>query len=197
MTETQPNPPRVVRALVEMLVRPSDAESIPGDLLEEYREVRRPLLGRLRADMWYIKQVLSVLWRLMWRCAVAIAAFRIFSFPLVATDVNPSLVPSPGVSVIDALILVWTGYYGSRRTGRISTGIITAIATTFVSLATFCAYALIVDPTLLQAPFEKPFIFAIMSIVLMLALSFGLVAGTAGAAAGRWLRSGPPKTRLT
>src|SRR5262249_8857568 len=101
MTGTQPNPPRLAYALLQALLRPSDSESIPGDLLEEYREVRRPQIGRLRADAWYIKHVLSVLWRVMWPCIVAITAQRIIAFPL-PNGWNPSLVPAPGVSLFDA-----------------------------------------------------------------------------------------------
>ena len=191
MTETRLNPPRVAHALLEILVRPPDAESIPGDLLEEYREVRRPSMGRLRADVWYAKHVLSVLWSLVRPCAVAIVALRIISFPL-PTGSNPSLVPAPGVSLLDALILVWAGYYGARRTGRLSTGIVTAGATSIVGVTTFFAYALIVSPGLLRAPFEKPFILAITSVLVLIAVGFGLTLGTVGAAAGRWLRPARP-----
>ena len=82
MSVTDRRPPRWAHALLESLLRPSDSESIPGDLLEEYREVRCPSLGPLRADVWYMKQVLSVLWRVAWPCVVAIIALRILSFPL-------------------------------------------------------------------------------------------------------------------
>ena len=196
MIDTQPNPPRLAHVLLVMLVRPSDSESIPGDLLEEYRDVRRPALGRFRADLWYVKHVLSVLWSLIRPCAVAMVALRIVAFPFPA-GWNPSLVPAPGVSVIDALILVWAGYYGAHRTGRISTGIVTAGATSIVGVTTFFAYASIAFPSLLRAPFEKPFILAITSVVLLIAVGFGLAVGGVGAAAGRWLRPAPPNPRLT
>ena len=90
MSVTDRRPPRVAYALLKSLLRPSDSESIPGDLLEEYREVRCPSLGPLRADVWYMKQVLSVLWRVAWPCVVAIIALRIVSFPL-PRGWNPSL----------------------------------------------------------------------------------------------------------
>jgi hypothetical protein len=196
MTGTQPNPPRPADALLGALLRPSDSESIPGDLLEEYREARRPRLGRLRADVWYIKQVLSVLWRVTWPAVVAIMAQRIVSFPL-PNGWNPSLVPAPGVSLLDAVIFLWAGYYGSRRTGRLGTGIITAGATSFIGFAMFLVYAAVTMPRLLLAPFENPFIFVIMSILLVLALSFGIVTGTIGAAVGRWLTPTTRRARLT
>jgi hypothetical protein len=170
------------------MLRPSDFESIPGDLLEEYRAVRRPTLGRLRADAWYVEQVLSVLWRVVWPSVAAIAAVRMLSFPLPG-GWNPSLVPAPGVSLLDGFILVWAGYYSSMWTGRFSTGIVTSAVTSFVGFTMFLIAAAVTRPTLLWAPFEKPFIFVIMAIMLAMALGFGLAAGIAGATAGRWLPS--------
>src|SRR3954468_24641011 len=108
MTDAQPCPPRLAHALLLASLRPSDSESIPGDLLEEYREIRRPSLGRLRADTWYIRQVLSVLWRILWPCFLAIAALRIISFPL-PSGWNASLVRAPGTSILDALVFFWAG----------------------------------------------------------------------------------------
>src|SRR5215471_19330193 len=106
MTDKQLNPPRLAQALLRALLKSTDAESIPGDLLEEYREIRRPSLGPLRANAWYIKHVVSILWHVMWPWAVAIGVLRILSFPL-PSGWNPSLVPAPGVSLLDALIFLF------------------------------------------------------------------------------------------
>jgi len=185
MSDTQQSPPRWAQALLKSLLKPSDSESVPGDLLEEYRDVRRPSLGRLRADAWYVEQMFSVLWRVAWPCLVAIIAVRILSFPL-PREWNPGLAPAPGLSLLDALVLVWAGYYGSQRTGRFSTGIVMAAVTSLLGFTTFFIYAAITMPSLLRAPFEKPFIFVIMAILLTMAFSFGIAAGTVGAAVGRW-----------
>ena len=53
-------PPRWAESLLIFLLRPCDQETIPGDLLEEYREERLPLLGHARADFWYIQQVFTI-----------------------------------------------------------------------------------------------------------------------------------------
>ena len=53
-------PPRWAESLLVFLLRPCDQETIPGDLLEEYREERLPLLGHARADHWYIRQVFII-----------------------------------------------------------------------------------------------------------------------------------------
>ena len=186
MTNTQPNPPRVAQALLRLLVRPSEFECIPGDLLEEYREAKRPSLGRLRADIWYVKHVLSVLVHLVWPCVFAIVALRLLTFPI-PRGWNPSLVQAPGVSLLDALVFVWTGYYATQRTHRIATGVLAAGVTSVLGVLVFFVYAGITTPGLLLAPFEKPFIFVIVSVALAIALGFGIVFGSAGALAGRWM----------
>ena len=190
MSDTRHGPPRWAHALLESLVRPSDIESIPGDLLEEYRDVKRPSLGRRGADAWYIQQTVSVLWRVVWPCVVAIVVLRIVSFPL-PHGWNPSLVPAPGASLLDAAVFVWAGYCGSQRSGRLITGIVAATVTSVIGFATFFIYAAITRPTLLLAPFANPFIFVIMTILLAIAVTFAIVAGMAGAIAGRWM----PPTR--
>jgi hypothetical protein len=63
MMTSELTPPRWADAMLRSCLRPSDRESIAGDLLEEYRAVRGPALGPLRANVWYVGQVLSVLWR--------------------------------------------------------------------------------------------------------------------------------------
>jgi hypothetical protein len=173
------------------LLRPADRESIAGDLLEEYREVRRPALGAVRADAWYIKHVVSVLWRLVWPFASAVIAVTALSFPL-RWSWNHSIVQAPAVSVLDGLIYLLAGYYGSQRTALVRTGIITAGATSILAVTAFLAVAAIGRPSLLLAPFEKPFIFVIVLVLLLIAFGYGAVLGSIGGVIGRWL---PPARR--
>jgi hypothetical protein len=55
------SPPRWLEALLLRTLSPRDRETISGDLLEEYREARRPLLGPVRANIWYARQLISLL----------------------------------------------------------------------------------------------------------------------------------------
>ncbi len=187
MTETYTNPPGWAQALLGCVSRRSDPESIPGDLLEEYREVRRPGLGRAQADAWYVRQVMSLFWRVLWPCILPMAAVKLLApWPV---GWNPSLVPLPNVSTLDALALLWAGYYGSRRTGLLRTGIVTACATSLVALAALFAYAMLTVPGLPLDLAEKPFMFVIMIIILAVAVVFAAAIGAAGGAVGR--RSAP------
>lgn len=57
---TSKRPPRWAEYLLIHMLKPRDRESIPGDLFEEYREERAPVLGRAQANLWYYRQVLSL-----------------------------------------------------------------------------------------------------------------------------------------
>lgn len=190
MTERQADPPRLAQALLRAFVLPLHAESIPDELLEQYREVKRPSLGKRRADWWYVKHALGALWRIVWPCLVAVVALRILTLQL-PRGWNPFLVQAPGVSLLDALIYVCAGFYASQRTNRIASGIVTSGLTSIFNLLMFFIYATVRNPSLLLA-FEKPVIFAIAGVLTAIAVGFGIAAGAVGAAAGRGL---PPAFR--
>jgi hypothetical protein len=188
MIDERANPPRVAQRLLRVTLRPQDAETVAGDLLEEYREVRRPALGALKADAWYWGHVLSVLAHLVWPLALALlgaravlAAFMLF--PL-SGGWNPSLVPAPNVSLMDALFFLAAGYVGARRTGRLATGLVSATALGLIDFAAFAAVATLMFPTLPAAIWGKPFILLIGCTFLALAMAFALAFGAAGAVVG-------------
>ena len=52
-------PPAWLERALLLFLNPRDRQTIPGDLLEEYHEERLPNLGPLRANLWYLRQVLS------------------------------------------------------------------------------------------------------------------------------------------
>lgn len=191
MTSKDASPPRWAEALLRSLVRPSDRESISGDLLEEYRVARRPSLGALGADAWYIKHVLSVLVRLMWPpCALLLVVLTLGAL-IPATEGRAvgygSPVRAPGISLLHALSYAWAGYYGFRRTHLIATGMLAAGLTSLMGVMVFFAAAAIENPGLLLAPFSKPFIFVILAICLLLALGYGILMGAVGGVIGRWM----------
>jgi hypothetical protein len=190
MIDEQANPPRFAQELLRVTLPRRDAEAIAGDLLEEYRAVRRPSLGRARADVWYVGHVLSVGWRLLWPFAVALIAARAILvalqlFPMAGPWI-PSLVPAPNVSLLDAAFFVAAGYYGAYRTGRIATGIVNASALGLIDFALFAVYAMFAVPMLFAAIQEKPFILVIGGTFFAIAVAFAVTLGVVGAAVGRW-----------
>ena len=155
--------------------------------------MRHPVLGAFWATAWYVKQLLSVLWRLMWPGLLALTSLTLFSLKVKALG-YPSLVPAPLVSLEDGLVYLWVGYYASRRTGLIRTGAIVAGATSFVGFIVLFTSIAIMNPDLLAAPFAKPFIFVIVSVMMILALGVGVFAGTLGGVVGKWLAPVAPRT---
>jgi len=184
------SPPGWAEAVLRSLLRPADRESISGDLLEEYRTAKRPALGTLRADACYIKHVLSVLWRLIRPCALTMAGVTLLSLMFKGLWYG-SVVQAPGVSLLDALIYLWAGYHGSRRTRLIATGILAAGSTSLVGFTTLFAAAAIRLPSLLMFPVAHPASLLILSALLLTALGFGVVIGCVGAVVGRCMPSAP------
>ena len=67
-------PPRWAEAALRLLLAPADRESVPGDLLEAYRDTIVPSRGPAAADRWYLQQVAGFAWRSLWVWIVLIAA---------------------------------------------------------------------------------------------------------------------------
>ena len=72
------SPPQWGEPALRLFLKPEDRESVPGDLLEEYRLVVRPARGRLRADAWYVWQLAGHAWRATWPWGAALAASVVF-----------------------------------------------------------------------------------------------------------------------
>lgn len=58
---TEKSPPRWLERTLLHFLPARDRETISGDLLEEYREEQAPRFGALRANVWYLRQVLSLI----------------------------------------------------------------------------------------------------------------------------------------
>jgi hypothetical protein len=188
MTDMNATPPRLAQWVAGVFVPAREIDSVTGDLLEEYREVQLGERGKRHADLWYFAQVLSLAGRVIWPGLLAIVALRLLTFPLPGRTI-PSLVPSPGTSLLDAVVLIWIGYHAAARTGQSITGILAASATGVLGFGSFFVYAIATQPSLLLAPVRTPFVVVIFCVLLLIAVLFAVVAGAAGAAAGRWRHS--------
>jgi hypothetical protein len=67
MSALTPTPPRWAENLLECLLASRDRETIAGDLREQYAESITPQRGRLRANLWYLRQLSSFLPRLIFQ----------------------------------------------------------------------------------------------------------------------------------
>jgi len=191
MKSGEVTPPGWAEAILRTLLRPSDRESITGDLLEEYRLVRYPAQGRLRSNVWYVRHVFSVLLHLLLPLLPFAALVGLLQV-LHNSPWNYSPIPAPGLSIFHAALDLGAGLFASRRTGLIRTGVIAGAAISFlillITLTGSATYGV-----LSRAPFSDPFIFVILSLWILMAVSFGSCAGAIGGVIGRWL--GPARSR--
>jgi hypothetical protein len=212
MKNTEANPPRWAETILQCLLKPSDRDSTVGDLLEEYRAARRPSLGAVRANVWYIVQVLSILWRLIQPAVLVMTAQSVF---LALTVFRPghhaphplplglptlgsialsivwygSLVGTPGVSVFDAAIYFLVSYRGVQRTGRIATGVLLAGVTSGVAMLVLFIAAATITPGLAMAVVEQPLLLLILSVYVMVPLAYSALMGLLAGIVGRWMRA--------
>ena len=211
MTTKECTPPRWSEALLRMMLRPSDRDAISGDLLEEYRAVRRPALGAVGANAWYLTQTASVLWRLMWPAAALLVAQSVFlaltvfqpghHAPHSILDAPPvwlavsfrfvwygSLVGAPGVSLFDAAIYFVAAYAAVQRTRLIKTAVLISALTSIVGFATLFATAAVVTPSLAVGLLEHPVLLLILSTYFVIPLAYAAAIGALAGSLGSWLR---------
>jgi len=183
-------PPRWAEAILKSMLRPSDRESISGDLLEEYRAVRYPAYGRLRANAWYVKHVFSVLMHFMWPILLAAALVGLLQ---VMHNRGYGLVPFPALLIFHGTLYLGAGFRASRRTGLIRAGIIAGAATSLTVFA-ITVTGMVVGFPLFKILFSKHFDFVrILSVGILMFLAIGIVAGTIGGMIGWWIGPHRPK----
>jgi len=133
-------PPAWTQELLTWLVPRSSEESIPGDLLEEYREAVRPSRGQWRANLWYVRQVAGFLCRLAWMF-VALNAAALILRTILDTFVPPGFAPhsyqlrssASTYSAVGTFLLA--GIYGGFQMGRANTGTLVAVTASAVGHA--------------------------------------------------------------
>jgi hypothetical protein len=127
-------PPRWATALLPLLLRADDAETVMGDLIEEYRDTVYPSSGRWRADVWFVRQVAGFAWRTASLWGLLLAAFTTGRFLL--DTFAPPAHWGPRSSVTTWLVILLyliAGAWGARQTGRARTGVVVAIGTHVIS----------------------------------------------------------------
>jgi hypothetical protein len=102
-------PPAWAQWLLPWVVRADRAESIDGDLLEEYGE-RIGRHGRRIADGWYVRQVGGLLWRLSWPFGLLVAT------QVITRAIADTFVP-PDNYQLRSLMTTWTAIWGYLLAG--------------------------------------------------------------------------------
>lgn len=136
---TNSNPPKWVENLLRFFLGPRDRDTVTGDLLEEYREVVLPTRGRLRAQVWYLRQALSLIESVTSGLVLGVvfgAWNLVFTFlaPL-AEDTVLALSTFYG-----PMFVMWgaVGFAARRRTGKFVDAIKAGMIVGAVTIAVFC-----------------------------------------------------------
>lgn len=190
-------PPAWAEALLRLLLKPEDRETVSGDLLEAYRDTIVPARGRAGADGWYVRQVLGFLWRATWLWAA------VFSGAFVARNAFDWLVPTTDFYMrsqvttyfaIGTLLLVGFGAAwrsGSAIAGILVTVVASQIAAVFSIVGSSVLLAFLKSPEIDRAiagsgGIEEVYVLPFMMIVP--AVILGTVAGVAGKVGRRVIR---------
>jgi hypothetical protein len=194
-SSTSENPPRWADAVLRILVRRDDIETVSGDLLEEYRETVRPALGGRRADLWYVAQVLGFIppacWLLGGVQGAAMVIRNAVDWFIPTTDFNTrSLVTTLTALALFLAAGLWVSWRsGSLRSGLLA-GVVTSTTAAFVSiLGAACLFSFRHDPQTLLAITHSGGLGEVFELPVLLIVPTTFVAGI-GAVAGTLLRIG-------
>ena len=189
-------PPRWAEALLSVLLPPDEAETVSGDLIEEYREAVYPSRGRWRADLWFVRQVSGFAWRgsLIWGVLFGLA---FLVHPTVKLGIwqprgwppRPSWQPN-GIVLELAVIVIAVFLLAARsawRTSHVRSGMIVAVSIGAAGGMVYFAGSIFEIAFLLRGGNVlqvRQLLIRIPSVTLSLAVLFG----TAGAVIGKVLR---------
>jgi hypothetical protein len=148
-------PPSWAQELLTWLVPRSSEESIPGDLLEEYREAVRPSRGKWRANLWYLGQVAGFLGRVTWMF-VAFNAAAVILRTILDTFAPPGFAPhsyqlrssASTYSAVGTFLLA--GGYAGYRMGRARAGVLAAVTASAVGFALALSFEVVLFYTVIR-----------------------------------------------
>ncbi len=136
------NPPRWAEALLRRQLAPRDRDTIAGDLLEHYREVILPRRGRVRARLWYVRQVLSLVNGVTLAALLGLVlgvAYGIVN--IIATRFMPLADDTPFavLAFYGPMFFLWAaaGFVASHRSGRLWRAIPVSFTLAFVAFLVF------------------------------------------------------------
>jgi hypothetical protein len=151
MDQSNARPPQWAEALLRLLLKPKDRESVSGDLLEEYRDTIVPTRGPA-ADRWYVWQVGSFLLRTSWGWGAVLGAALVIRYlfdTLVPVTDYRMRATALTYTIIGACLLA--GSSTAWRTRSIRAGVLTSF-----SAATIGALLSIVGTGVMLAIWHDP-----------------------------------------
>ena len=185
-------PPRWAEAILRLLLKPADRESVSGDLLEEYRDTTVPTLGSA-ADRWYVRQVGWFLLRASWAWAVVIGAALVIRYVLdTRVPVTDYRMRATALTYTLMAVCLLAAFSTALRTQSMRAGVLTsfsaaAMGALFSIVGTAVMLVIWHDPATLDewrrsGGLDEAFIDVPLKVV-----AFGVAIGIAGAVLGKAL----------
>jgi hypothetical protein len=196
---TNATPPSWAELALRAFLSERDSESVSGDLLEEYRENIYGTRGRLRANVWYVVQVLGFglrhagVWAVVFAAAFLARTAMDWHMPTADFQTRSAVSTLIGIG-----ILLVAGFWAGSRSGSYMAGAVVglAIATLALPIQLVGAGLLLAgwhDPSVLTAirssgGLEEVFTMPLMTV--LPGLLFGAIGGALGATTRRLRASG-------
>ena len=190
-------PPQWAEALLRLLLKPKDRESVSGDLLEEYRDTVVPARGPA-ADRWYVWQVGSFLFRTSWGWGAVVGMALVIRYLLdTLAPVTDYRIRATTLTytIIGACLLA--GFSTAWRTRSIRAGVLTSFSAATIGallsiVGTGVMLAIWHDPATLDewrnsGGLDEAFIDVPLKVV-----AIGAAMGSAGALLGKAVAKGLP-----
>jgi hypothetical protein len=197
-TPSTARPPAWAEAILRLLPKSSEWESVSGDLLEQYRDSVLPERGHARADAWYVMQVARFVRRTAWVWGVLLAA-SVIGRDTLDWWVSPTdefYARSIASTAIAVSIFTCAGLSAAWRSRSIRAGALAGVATgavaaVIIDAATLVQLAIWHDPhtmTMIKASGGLDEVFVLSLIVIVP----GTVCATVGALLGKVLAGTSP-----
>lgn len=191
MTLTDARPPRWAEVIIGLVVPREQKADVLGDLLEEYRDAKVPVLGTRAANRWYKRQAIDAVWRLtavFCLFTLALHAWREAIDELVYTDSYFLRSYILTYSMIGAYVSAgaWAGW----KVRRIRAGLLSAGCTCLIGWSGAWAAAVILG--ILQQAKYYPGGVDELFILPFATLPLALTLGAAGAVVGKSVRRAIP-----
>jgi hypothetical protein len=191
------NPPVWAEAMLRVFLRPEVFVSVSGDLLEQYRDSILPARGLVRADRWYLTQVVGFVlrstfsWAALFAGAFVVRCALDWLYP--TTDFHTRAQLS---TVIAIGVLLAVGFWTAWRSGSFFGGAAAGFATTAaaavlsmggtVVLLTFWHDARTMSA--IQASGGLDEAFQLPAVLIVPGIALGGIGGVLGAGAKRFSR---------
>jgi hypothetical protein len=191
-------PPVWAESLLRLFLRPDIFAGVSGDLVEQYRDSILPARGLVRADRWYLRQVLGFVLRktLPWAALFAGAFLARGAFDVLRPTTD-FLTRSQVSTAIAVALLLASGFSNAWRSGSFFAGAAAGFATTATACVLSIAgnavlLALWHDPRVMKAVAASGGLdeaFTLPAMLILPGIALAGVGGLVGAGTKRFSRS--------